>query len=110
MYRIVGDGYDQARRDAVEAVQREIAARALSLGVNVILENGFWSRSERDSYRARATAIGVQTKLHYLDVPLEELKRRLAKRNVALPPDTFHVSEDDLVKWARGLMYQQRKS
>ena len=100
MYRIVSDGYDQKRRDAVEAEQWNVAARALALGVNVILENGFWERSERDQYRARAKAIGMQTKLHYLEVPMEELKRRLAKRNAAMPPDTFHVSEADLVKWA----------
>ena len=100
MYRIVGDGYDQRRRDAVDAEQWNVAARALALGVNVILENGFWLRRERDDYRARALAIGVKTKLHYLDVRLDELKTRLAKRNAALPPDTFHVSEADLVKWA----------
>ncbi len=101
MYRIVGDGYDQKRRDAVEAEQWNIAARALSLGVNVILENGFWERSERNTYRERAKSLGVPVKLHYLDVPLDELKRRLAKRNASLPPDTFHVSETDLVKWAQ---------
>src|SRR5258708_33469428 len=86
MARIVGDGYDEAKRAAVEAVQWEIAARVLSLGVDVILENGFWSRRERDEVRARARALGAATKLHYLDVPREELLRRLAMRNAALPP------------------------
>jgi len=52
--RIVGDGYDEAKRAAVEAVQWEIAARALTLGVNVILENGFWSRSQQDDFRSRS--------------------------------------------------------
>src|SRR5258708_5633784 len=37
MARIVGDGFDDAKRAAVEAVQWEIAARALSLGINVSL-------------------------------------------------------------------------
>ena len=105
MYRIVGDGYDTARRHAVDAVQWEIAARALSLGVNVILENGFWSRSERDNYRARATSMGVSTKLHFLDVPLDELRRRLRMRNVESPPDTFHITEADLMKWAKSFEY-----
>ena len=56
MARIVGDGYDEAKRAAVEAVQWEIAARALRLGVDVILENGFWSSSECDDFRARPSA------------------------------------------------------
>src|SRR5688500_14717118 len=59
METIVGDGYDEARRAAVEAAQWEIAARVLSLGVNVILDWGFWSRVERDDYRARAKALGA---------------------------------------------------
>ncbi len=62
MARIVGDGYDESKRAAVEAVQWEIAARALSLSVDVILENGFWSRSERDDFRARAAALGADTR------------------------------------------------
>lgn len=101
MYRIVGDGYDTARRHAVDAVQWQVAARALSLGVNVILENGFWSRSERNIYRERASSLGAKTKLHYLDVPLNELRRRLRLRNETLPPDTFHVTKANLESWAK---------
>jgi predicted kinase len=101
MARIVGDGYDDAKRAAVEAVQWEIAARALSLGVNVILENGFWSRAERDDFRKRAAAVGVETRLHFLDLPREELLRRLAVRNAAAPPDTFRVNAAQLDLWLR---------
>ena len=100
MARIVGNGYDEAKRAAVESVQWDIAARALSLGVDVILENGFWSRSERDDFRARAAALGAGTKVHFLDVPREELLRRLALRNAALPTDAFHVTEEQLDLWA----------
>ena len=99
MARIVGDGYDGAKRAAVEAVQWEIAARALSLGVTVILENGFWSRAERDDYRARAAALRVETRLYFLDVPRDELLRRLALRNAAVPPDTFPVDAAHLDLW-----------
>ncbi len=101
MARIVGDGYDEAKRAAVEAVQWEIAARALRLGVDVILENGFWSRRERDDFRARAAALGADTKLHFLDVPRDELLRRLALRNAAVPPDAFRVNEAQLDLWSR---------
>ena len=41
-------------RDPVESVQWGVAERALRLGVNVILDFGFWSRVERDEFRARA--------------------------------------------------------
>ena len=54
MGRIVGGGTDEVKRAAVELLQWEIAQRLLSLGIDVILESGFWVRSERDAFRARA--------------------------------------------------------
>src|SRR5262249_54454973 len=60
---------DPDARDAVEAEQWRIAARALELGVHVILENGFWTRRDRDAYRACGEAVGAKVVLHYLDVP-----------------------------------------
>jgi hypothetical protein len=99
MARIVGDGYAEEKRAVVEDMQWEIAARVLSLGVDVILEFGFWSRRERDEFRSRAAALGSDTKLHFLDVPRDELLRRLALRNAALPEDTFRVDETQLDLW-----------
>ncbi len=99
MARIVGDGFDETKRAAVKAAQWDIAARALALGVDVVLENGFWTRADRDDYRDRARALGADVRLHYLDVPLEQLVRRLEARNAALPPDTFLIPIDDLRRW-----------
>lgn len=99
MARLVGDGYDEEKRAAVEAMQWELAARVLTLGLNVILESGFWSRRERDDFRARAAALGAETKLHFLDVPREELSKRLELRNASLPRDTFYVDDRDLDLW-----------
>ena len=86
-------------RDPVEAIQWQTAQRALVLGTNVILENGFWSRAERDSYRAQAEALGARVELHYLAVARDELWRRLALRNANLPPGTFTVNEAELDLW-----------
>jgi hypothetical protein len=41
MERLVGHGYDEEKRSAIEALQWDIAQRALSLGIDVILESGF---------------------------------------------------------------------
>lgn len=53
-------------RDRTEVLQRELAGRLLSLGLDVILENGFWGRSERDEYRAWARALGARVALRHL--------------------------------------------
>jgi predicted kinase len=65
MARIVGDGWDHERREAVEKVQWALAQRLLTLGLNVVLENGFWRRTERQAYRARASELGADSKLIY---------------------------------------------
>ena len=100
MSRIVGDGYDERRRAAVEQVQWELAEKLLRLGIDVVLDNGFWSRAERDALRRRAGAIGARTELHFLDVPLSELELRLSARNRALPRNAFRVEAADLRRWA----------
>jgi predicted kinase len=96
------DPHDDAKRAAVEAEQWQIGARALQLGVNVVLDFGVWSRSERDSFRTRAAALGARTELHFLDVPREELRRRLKARNSSKAPGTFEVDDaqlDSYIAW-----------
>jgi len=90
-----------AARDPVEALMWLVAARALALNVNVILDFGFWSQREREDFRGRAASLGAGSEICFLDVPLEDLLRRLAARNLALPGDAFHVSEADLRKWSQ---------
>jgi len=87
-------------RSQVESIQWDVSKRALLLGVNVILENGFWSRSERNNYRREAEALGAQVQLCFLDVPLETLWERLTHRNSDLPSGSFHVTKDNLEMWA----------
>src|SRR5581483_7033201 len=66
---------------------------------DVILEWGFWSRGERQYYREQAEAQGAQVELRFLDVSREELRARLSRRNAALPPGTFVVTEEQLDLW-----------
>jgi predicted kinase len=88
-----------ALRDPVEAKLWELAERALTLGVDVVVDFGVWSRSEREEFRARVARLGARSELHFLDVPLNELVARLAVRNAALPPGTFHIEEANIRLW-----------
>jgi predicted kinase len=90
---------DVETRSAVESLQWELAQRLLEVGVGVVLEAGFWSRSERDAVRARVTEIGGDVELHHVDVPLDELKDRLRRRN-ADPMTEFRVDPERVDEWA----------
>jgi predicted kinase len=63
----------------------------------VILESGFWLRPDRDEKRLGARALGAAVELHYLDVPLDELARRLERRNAAATSATARITREMLV-------------
>ncbi len=77
----------------------DVAARALMLGTNVILDFGFWAREEREDFRLRAKKLGASSEVHFLDVSEEELLQRLAARNAQPSDRVFHISEAMMRPW-----------
>ena len=88
-----------ARHSLIEALLWNIASSALELGMNVILDFGFWAREEREEYRLRAKQLGASSEVHYLDVPEDELLRRLAVRNSQPSQESFLISEEAMKPW-----------
>ncbi len=88
-------------REPVERLMWDLAKKLLVSGVNVILENGFWSREERLDYLNGAKEVDVDVKviLHYLDVSIEDLWHRIRKRNIELPENCFHITREELNQW-----------
>ena len=99
LFTKLDQGTLDAYRTPIESLQWTVASRALALGVSVVLDWGFWGREERDAMRLQAQALGARVKIVFLDVPLEELLRRLTERNADLPPHTFRVEEAQLRRW-----------
>jgi predicted kinase len=77
------DPFDEAFQARLEAAFWELTQRLLVLGTSVVLEWGFWARSERDDKREAARRLGVAVELRFLDAPYEELVRRLVARHTA---------------------------
>ena len=89
-----------ARHDQIEALLWELASQALGLGTSVILDFGFWAREEREDFRTRAKQLGASSEVHFLDVPEEELLRRLAVRNSEPSQDTsFKIPVEMMKPW-----------
>lgn len=84
------------RLAAVRHLQWDLTAKLLKAGVEVVLDDGFWTRTERQKYRAQAEAMGAEVQLIYFDVPVEELRRRLTERNRNLTPGTFYIDDTAL--------------
>jgi predicted kinase len=91
--------WDSAGRARVEALQWQLAQDLIVAGATVVIEWGVWSRAERDLVRERARELGASVELHYLDVPIDELWRRVRDRKVPDPP----IQRSDLEQWVHVL-------
>ena len=101
MARLNIDLFDEQKRTVIEGLQWEIASRALALGIDVILDWGFWSRAERDDYRERATRLGARTELKYLEVAPSQLWQRLEARNAELLSVSASITIAQLEQYSR---------
>jgi predicted kinase len=75
------DPFDEGFQARLEGQFWVLTQRLLTLGTSVILEWGFWARSERDDMREAARSLGVAVELRFLDAPYEELVRRVMARH-----------------------------
>ena len=78
----------------------DLAKELLRNGQDVVLENGLWTKKERDEKRRDAEELGIDTEMHYLNVPLEELIRRLELRNNKDEHGLATVSKEDIEKFS----------
>lgn len=97
----VGNPAHDHRHSTVEKIMWDVAQRVLSLGCNVILDFGCWAKEERDDFRERAHALGAEFQLHYMDVPTEELFRRLDNRNQSQSSTTFVIPKEEMEKYLK---------
>ena len=76
----VGDKHDEY----VGKLEEYLFGKSVEIvetGTNVVLDWGFWLRSERDYARNFYAKHGIAFELHYINVSDEEWDRRLEKRN-----------------------------
>lgn len=100
---LYGTDLDRTQRDAVrdpvEAVQWQVAKRALSLGCNVILDWGFWSHAERTEYRIQAEGLGARLEVVFLNADIEELWSRVSRRDEPTR-GTLQITRSELERWS----------
>ncbi len=89
------DLYDEERRGRIETLQWKFAQELLAQGLTVIIEWGTWGRSERDTLRLGAQALGAAVELHYLAAPADVLFDRLQRRATEKPP----IARDAVARW-----------
>lgn len=71
----------------------DVAFKCLKAGVDVILDDGFWTRSRRDKVRNRITKAGANFQLYHIKCSDEIMKQRTLKRTKDLSKDVFYINE-----------------
>src|SRR5438874_66877 len=91
------------RADPGEGRTRTLAPRPSNPAPrpSVVLDFGLWARIERDEMRSVARGLGVGVELHYLDLPTDELWRRIEARNSKPSWDSYPIRRADLDEWLR---------
>ena len=85
---------------AEEAVRHQLM-ELLAAGRDVVLDLSFWSRAERERYQRLVEDAGGRWRLVFLDVPVEELRRRLRARPVDAN-GAFPITDDLLAAYLAG--------
>lgn len=101
LWAIGSTPWEESTRAKVEHELWNLAQEVLRLGVTVVLDFGLWARVERDEMRSAARGLGVGVELHYLDVPADELWRRVEARNAHPPWDSYPIRRADFDEWLR---------
>ncbi len=97
-----GDKHD----DYVERTQTYLFNKSLELievGINVILDWGFWLRVERDYAREFYNSRNIECEFHYVDISDETRKARLKKRNgevLAEETSAYYIDDNLAEKFA----------
>lgn len=93
--RDTGDMHDEYSRRTKIYMHKKAAEIALA-GLDVVLDQGFWTRSEREEAKAFFASHGVPCELHYLSVADDEWERRIVRRNAEVAAgrtDAYFVDE-----------------
>ena len=94
--------WDAPVRERLDHQLWHLAQDVLRLGLSVVLDFGLWARIERDEMRSAARELGIGVELHYLDVPADELWRRIQARNAEPPWISYPIGRADFDEWVRG--------
>ena len=81
------------RYDAnVTRLATDIALKILKAGKDVIIDEGFWVRSQRDDIRKKLSEVGAKPVLYYVECPVEKMRERVVTRSKIPPEDSFEIS------------------
>jgi len=89
------DGYEEWDRKII-GLSRDIAFYLAEKGIDVIMDEGFWAKEERDELKRKINAIGAEVVMYYVETSIETIRERVVGRNNNLTKESFKISREML--------------
>jgi len=70
----------------------DIAFKILKAGKDVVIDEGFWAKSQRDDIKKKVSEVGAKPILYYVECPVEKMRERVVTRSNIPPEDSFEIS------------------
>lgn len=70
----------------------DIAFKILKAGKDVIIDEGFWVKSQRGDIEKKILQVGAKPIFYYVESSVEKMKERVINRSKNPPIDSFEIS------------------
>ena len=75
----------------------EVSQQILEINNSVVLDLGFTTKAQRDTFREKAKKLNLDAELHYLNATPDVRKQRVEKRNTEKDPTVFSFEVTDMM-------------
>lgn len=72
----------------------DIAFKILKAGKDVIIDEGFWVKFQRDDIKKKILQVGAKPIFYYVESSVEKMKERVINRSKNPTKDSFEISEE----------------
>ncbi|MDO8657655.1 MAG: AAA family ATPase [Candidatus Levybacteria bacterium] len=76
----------------VTKLARDISFKILESGGDVIIDEGFWEKSQRDEMKKKIFSIGAKPIFYYVECPVKKMRERVVSRSKNPSIDSFEIS------------------
>ena len=78
----------------ITELAKNIAFKILKSGRDVIIDEGFWVKSQRDDIKKKIINVGARPIFYYVECPIEKMKERVINRSKSPTTDSFEINEE----------------
>jgi len=97
--KITSDKNFEKYDNNITELATDIALKILKSGKDVIVDDGFWVKSQREDVKRKILQIGAKPILYYVECSIEKMRERVVNRSKNPPIDSFEINAEMFDKY-----------